>query len=71
VIASLICSIPAVCSALVEEAAAAAESLQDQASNLARVVSVFRLAGQTQDAAAPAAPQRAHRMAGLAHKRLA
>ncbi|MEO8169789.1 MAG: methyl-accepting chemotaxis protein [Oxalobacteraceae bacterium] len=38
--------------ALVEEAAAAAESLQDQAGNLAHVVSVFRLDGT--HAAAPA-----------------
>jgi len=59
--------------ALVEEAAAAAESLQDQASNLARVVSVFRLAAHTQGspAALPAAPQRAHRVAVLARKKLA
>ncbi|WP_215408685.1 methyl-accepting chemotaxis protein [Janthinobacterium sp. JC611] len=39
--------------ALVEEAAAAAESLQDQASHLAEVVSVFKL-GERQPAAAPA-----------------
>ena len=32
--------------ALVEEAAAAAESLQDQAGNLAQVVSVFKLDGK-------------------------
>ncbi|MEG1327530.1 MAG: methyl-accepting chemotaxis protein, partial [Janthinobacterium sp.] len=34
--------------ALVEEAAAAAESLQDQASHLADVVSVFKLGAQQQ-----------------------
>ncbi|MNN98748.1 methyl-accepting protein IV [compost metagenome] len=34
--------------ALVEEAAAAAESLQDQASHLANVVSVFKLGAQQQ-----------------------
>ncbi|MDQ4625908.1 methyl-accepting chemotaxis protein [Janthinobacterium lividum] len=39
--------------ALVEEAAAAAESLQDQASHLAEVVSVFKLGAQ-QQAAVPA-----------------
>jgi len=39
---------------LVEEAAAAAESLQDQASKLARLVSVFKLDAQAQAAAAPA-----------------
>jgi methyl-accepting chemotaxis protein len=36
--------------ALVEQAAAAAQSLQDQAANLAQVVSVFKLA---EDAVAP------------------
>jgi methyl-accepting chemotaxis protein len=36
--------------ALVEEAAAAAESLQDQAGSLAQLVSVFKLAGDTQQA---------------------
>jgi methyl-accepting chemotaxis protein len=41
---------------LVEEAAAAAESMQEQAGKLARVVAVFRLDGAT---AAPAAPARA------------
>ncbi|MBI3286057.1 MAG: MCP four helix bundle domain-containing protein [Burkholderiales bacterium] len=42
--------------ALVEEAAAAAQSLQDQASELAKVVSVFKLhAGDPGSAAAPAA----------------
>jgi methyl-accepting chemotaxis protein len=41
--------------ALVEEAAAAAASMQDQAANLARVVSVFKLDhGQPQTAARPA-----------------
>ncbi|MDN2702135.1 methyl-accepting chemotaxis protein [Janthinobacterium sp. SUN100] len=49
--------------ALVEEAAAAAESLQDQASHLAEVVSVFKLGEQARQAAptatpaAPAAPR--------------
>lgn len=33
--------------ALVEQAAAAAQSLQDQSANLAQVVGVFRLAGPT------------------------
>src|SRR6185369_8931660 len=44
--------------ALVEESAAAAESLKDQANKLAQVVSVFRLAGGGVDAprALPAAP---------------
>ncbi|MGZ8316903.1 MAG: methyl-accepting chemotaxis protein, partial [Telluria sp.] len=44
--------------ALVEEAAAAAQSLQDQASELARVVSIFKLVEgeQVQVAAAPVAP---------------
>ncbi|HEY0065380.1 MAG TPA: methyl-accepting chemotaxis protein [Telluria sp.] len=41
--------------ALVEEAAAAAESLQDQAAQLAKAVSVFKL-GEQQPAAAPARP---------------
>jgi methyl-accepting chemotaxis protein len=36
--------------ALVEEAAAAAESLQDQAGSLAQLVSVFKLAGDAQQA---------------------
>jgi hypothetical protein len=40
--------------ALVEEAAAAAESLQDQASKLAEAVSVFRLEAGSYQAAAPA-----------------
>jgi hypothetical protein len=45
--------------ALVEEAAAAASSLQEQASGLSQVVSVFRLGGeqaQHQDHPAPARP---------------
>jgi methyl-accepting chemotaxis protein len=42
--------------ALVEESAAAATSLQDQAAKLAQVVSLFKIAGQTATAAAPAAP---------------
>jgi methyl-accepting chemotaxis protein len=40
--------------ALVEQAAAAATSLQDQADNLARVVSVFNIGGARAAAAAPA-----------------
>ena len=45
--------------ALVEEAAAAAEAMQNQAANLERVVSVFRLDGlQTPRAAAAAVPVR-------------
>ena len=44
--------------ALVEEATAAAESLQDQAGNLAQVVSVFKLDGnQVSAASAPARVQ--------------
>jgi methyl-accepting chemotaxis protein len=43
--------------ALVEEAAAAAGSMQDQAAQLAQVVGVFKLAGPA--LAAPAAPARA------------
>jgi len=42
--------------ALVEEAAAAAESLQEQARGLAQAVSIFRLAGERVQAARPAAP---------------
>ncbi len=41
--------------ALVEEAAAAAQSLQDQAGNLSQVVSVFQVAGGAPTHAAPAA----------------
>jgi methyl-accepting chemotaxis protein len=41
--------------ALVEEAAAAAESLQDQARNLAQVVSVFKLDGRQTEAVTPIA----------------
>ncbi|MDB5959027.1 MAG: methyl-accepting chemotaxis signaling domain protein, partial [Massilia sp.] len=44
--------------ALVEEAAAAASSLQDQAVQLAEAVSVFKLAGQPHAAAAAPAPVR-------------
>jgi methyl-accepting chemotaxis protein len=40
-------------SALVEEASAAAQSLQDQASNLSQVVSVFKLDGLRQSANVP------------------
>jgi methyl-accepting chemotaxis protein len=43
--------------ALVEEAAAAAESMQDQANNLAQAVSIFKLAGD-EFAKRAAAPQR-------------
>ncbi|MBV8624512.1 MAG: MCP four helix bundle domain-containing protein [Herbaspirillum sp.] len=42
--------------ALVEQAAAAAQSLQDQAAHLARLVSVFRLAGEAPVLRAVAAP---------------
>jgi len=42
--------------ALVEEAAAAAQSLQDQASELARVVSIFKLDAQAEYALQAAAP---------------
>jgi len=42
--------------ALVEEAAAAAESLQDQAATLAQVVSVFKLDGMAMQAASAARP---------------
>ncbi|KAB8055608.1 HAMP domain-containing protein [Janthinobacterium rivuli] len=42
--------------ALVEEAAAAAESLQDQASHLAEVVSVFKLGEQQRQVASTATP---------------
>jgi methyl-accepting chemotaxis protein len=41
--------------ALVEEAAAAAAALQDQAANLARVVSVFKLDHETASYVAPVA----------------
>ena len=43
---------------LVEEAAAAAESLQDQAGKLAELVSVFKLDAQARSVAAPAVPAR-------------
>ncbi|MES2320438.1 MAG: methyl-accepting chemotaxis protein, partial [Pseudomonadota bacterium] len=39
--------------ALVEQAAAAAESLQEQATNLARAMGVFKLAGEPMPSAAP------------------
>jgi methyl-accepting chemotaxis protein len=45
--------------ALVEEAAAAAESLQEQAATLAQAVSVFKLDRGSQTAARPATSQRA------------
>ena len=48
--------------ALVEQAAAAAASMQDQAARLAAEVSVFRLEQRTE---APSAPQRAPRPALL------
>ena len=51
-IATLTCSMPSLCSALVEQAAAAAESMQEQAARLSEVVSVFKLGGS----AAMAAP---------------
>jgi methyl-accepting chemotaxis protein len=44
---------------LVEEAAAASESMQEQAANLAQVVSVFTLEGRQLVAAAPSLPVRA------------
>jgi uncharacterized phage infection (PIP) family protein YhgE len=40
--------------ALVEEAAAAAQSMQNQAGNLSQVVSVFRISGQSHALRAPA-----------------
>ncbi|MYM31587.1 methyl-accepting chemotaxis protein [Duganella sp. CY15W] len=43
--------------ALVEEAAAAAEAMQNQAANLERVVSIFRIDGQQPGAVRPAAPK--------------
>ncbi len=42
--------------ALVEEAAAAAQSLQEQAGNLSHTVSVFKLDGQQQQAIRPVVP---------------
>ncbi|HJV51019.1 MAG TPA: hypothetical protein VJ652_06160, partial [Noviherbaspirillum sp.] len=45
--------------ALVEEAAAAAESLQDQAANLARAVSVFRVDGEQHSMASAEKPRAA------------
>ena len=44
--------------ALVEEAAAAAQSLQEQSARLAQVVSVFRLEGGAQERAAPGGARR-------------
>ncbi|MBI5330947.1 MAG: methyl-accepting chemotaxis protein, partial [Betaproteobacteria bacterium] len=49
--------------ALVEEAAAAAESLQDQAGSLAQAVSVFRLAGRGAKGARGSLPERAAALA--------
>ncbi|MDM0054031.1 methyl-accepting chemotaxis protein, partial [Variovorax sp. J22R115] len=51
--------------ALVEEASAAAQSLQEQAGSLSQVVSVFRLGRDTQ---APPAPARTPSVAGAAAK---
>jgi methyl-accepting chemotaxis protein len=50
--------------ALVEQAAAAAQSLQDQATNLAQVVSQFRLDGN--QVVVPAAPKAIARTASIA-----
>jgi methyl-accepting chemotaxis protein len=41
---------------LVEEAAAAAESMQEQAQMLAQAVSIFKLSNDQQDSRRPAAP---------------
>ncbi|MGB4673768.1 MAG: chemotaxis protein, partial [Azovibrio sp.] len=59
--------------ALVEEAAAAAESLEEQARSLAEAVSVFRLQGAAGRQPRPAAPQAlaapvVNPRHGLAHK---
>ncbi len=53
--------------ALVEEAAAAAESLQDQATKLAELVSVFKMDGLA--AASPIAPRQLGRTAPVAAAR--
>jgi methyl-accepting chemotaxis protein len=61
--------------ALVEQAAAAAASMQDQAANLARVVSVFKLDHEAQARhalpSAPAAPAGAGRQLAVERQRLA
>ena len=57
--------------ALVEEAAAAAEAMQDQAAKLAELVSVFQLGSTRSAAATPVRPKpAAPRPAGLSPKRL-
>jgi len=53
--------------AMVEEAAGAARSLQDQAAGLARLVSVFRIEGQAHGRAAPAPRPAAHAAPQLGH----
>jgi methyl-accepting chemotaxis protein len=50
---------------LVEEAAAASEAMQDQASNLAQVVSVFKLDGKQTAAVAPTARVRSQSQVGI------
>jgi methyl-accepting chemotaxis protein len=59
--------------ALVEEAAAAAQSMQEQAANLAQAVSVFKLdrLQETPRLAAKAAPARIAASAGAQSRRLA
>ncbi|VXB18894.1 methyl-accepting chemotaxis protein [Massilia sp. 9I] len=57
--------------ALVEEAAAASESMQEEAARLAKVVSVFRLAGAGADAGATAPARSAKRVAVRAPAMLA
>ncbi|MYM88076.1 HAMP domain-containing protein [Rugamonas sp. FT82W] len=52
--------------ALVEEAAAAADALEQQAAGLAAAVSVFKLQEQRQASHAPAAPRRMLQVAGAA-----
>jgi methyl-accepting chemotaxis protein len=54
--------------ALVEEAAAAAESLQDQAGNLLQVVSIFRTGGDQAAPAMAAATPRSQEKAALAQR---
>jgi methyl-accepting chemotaxis protein len=51
--------------ALVEEAAAASEAMQDQASKLAQVVSVFKLDGRQPAAVVPVARVRSQSQAGI------
>ena len=50
--------------ALVEEAAAAADALQQQAENLTEAVSIFKLQGQPAVAALPPSRSRALQLAG-------